>query len=184
MTVEPELPPPDDVDPEAPYGRTPQGRPYKRPREWREKTTAAMQRGAAAAAKMSTGGTRKKPAAGTTDYRPAIVGLLAIPAGVLGMLGRVNPAFALDGITLKIHAPAIATAVSDAASTNDMVAQALDKILTMGPYGALLGCLVPLALQFAANHKLIEPQPEIGVMGPAELLAAAGITVPAERQPA
>lgn len=170
---------PEDVDPDAPHGRNPRtGQPYKRPKEWREKTSANL-RATAGAAKMAAGATKssatKRQPAGTTDYRPALIGLITVPAMMLTMMGRVNPLFALDGIAIQHHAPTIAGAINEAAMTNEQIAQALDRILAVGPYGALIAAVMPLALQLAANHGLIEPSPEMGIFTPAELMNAAGI---------
>lgn len=179
MTID--LEPPEDVDPEAPYGRNAKGVPYKRPKEWRDKTTAALQNGAATAARMTASGTRssstRKQPAGTTDYRAAVAGLLSIPAMALTMLGRVNPVFALDGLAIKVHTPGIAAAINDAAMTNDQLAQALDKILSVGPYGALFAAMIPLATQIAANHGLVEVSPDAGTLAPVDLMRAAGLSV-------
>jgi hypothetical protein len=98
-----------------------------------------------AAKKQSTG----------TDYRAGIAGVLQIPAFILGAAGQQNKAFALDGAALSMHTPAIAEALNDLAADNIAVAAALDRILTAGPYGAILGALIPLAFQVAANHKAI-----------------------------
>jgi hypothetical protein len=90
-----------------------------------------------------------------TDYRAGITGLLQIPSAMLGMLGQRDETFALDGAALSMHSPALAEALNDLAQDNIAVAAALDRILAVGPYGAILGALMPLAFQIAANHKLI-----------------------------
>lgn len=164
-------------DPEAPHGRNPRtGKPYKRSPEWRKGLADALARGRAnnqAKAPPRKAASRSKAApAGKTDYRPGVVAMLQLPAFALAMAGRTRPALALDGATLTYHSPAIAEAVQQTADADDRVAAILDKVLAAGPYGALLGALMPVALQLAANHKVIAPVAELGIMTPDQLVAA------------
>jgi hypothetical protein len=81
--------------------------------------------------------------------------MLQIPAFALGAAGQLNESLALDGAALSMHAPGIAEALNDLANDNPAVAAALDRILSVGPYGAIIGACLPLAFQIAANHKKI-----------------------------
>lgn len=165
-----------DEDPDAPYGRNPRtGKPYQRPPEWRAKMADALARGRVtqSSGKPPARKAVKKPAsAGATDYRPAIAALLQIPATALAMLGRHKPAFALDSATIQLHTPMLANAIHETAVVDDRVAAILDRALAAGPYGALLGALIPVALQIAANHGRIPAVAEMGIMTPEQLVAA------------
>lgn len=182
---------PEEIDPEAPYGRRPDGTAYKRSPEWRERVGQVLAAGRAAKrAGTGAGETRRGPgrprkATGSpssprpgaprkeaVDYRPGVAGLLQLPTVMLAMLGRVNPAYSLDALTLNLHTPAIAEAVHQTAINDDRVAAILDKVLAAGPYGALLGALIPVGLQIAANHGKLAPSPEMGILSQDELLAA------------
>ncbi len=143
--------PMDGFDQDAPYGRKADGTPERKPGP--QKGTRV---GAAIPRVQRTGSTRKTSARKTgTDYRPGIVGILQLPAFALGAGGQFNPALALDGAAISLHAPAIAEALNDLANDNPAVAAALDRILSAGPYGAIIGACLPLAFQIAANHKAI-----------------------------
>ena len=81
--------------------------------------------------------------------------------GVLGVfqviafgVSFVEPA---DGIAVALHAEPISVAVADAAANDERFGKILDRILEVGPYGAILAAVAPLAIQLAANHGLIKP---------------------------
>lgn len=183
--------PPDDVDdvqadvddPDAPYGRDPKGKPYKRPEEWRARLADSLAKARASRGPQKAPGRSRtaKPAGATktagkpsgVDYRPGIIGLLQIPQFGLVMAGKyVSPAYALDAVTLQLHGPSIADALHQTAIEQPAVAAILDRVLAVGPYGALLGALIPVAAQIAANHGMIQPNPEMGVLSPQGLIDA------------
>lgn len=157
----------------APYGVNPKtGKPYKVSPERRAQMAADMTRGRQAASQKAkrAAAPRGRTAKTTpTDYRPGVVGLLQIPSFALGVLGRRNEAFALDAATITLHSGNIAEAVNDTAQQDERVAAILDKILEVGPYGALLAALMPVALQMAANHGKIPPNESLGIMSPAQI---------------
>lgn len=175
----PELEAP-EVDPEAPYGRKPDGTPYTMSPEQRAEMGRRLTEGRRKAA-LSGGssGRRKTGSSATgssartgTDYREGVKGILQIPAFGLGMAGRFRPEFALDSAALTLHAPNIAEALDQAARDNPTVAAVLDRVLAVGPYGALLGAVLPLALQLAANHGKVPTNPDMGILPPDQLVAA------------
>lgn len=109
-----------------------------------------------------TKSTRTKKKTGV-DYTEAVAGLLQLPAGALAAIGagRDKPEFLADSVVISHYAPAIATAVSDLANDRPEVAAVLDKVLKVGPYGALLAAVMPMTVQILANHKIMPA----GIMG-------------------
>lgn len=139
------------MDADAPYGRKADGTPKRKPGPSKgTRVGAAIPR----VNRTTRTSTRAKQKTGT-DYRPGILGILQIPAFALGAAGQLNESLALDGAALSMHAPGIAEALNDLANDNPAVAAALDRILSAGPYGAIIGACLPLAFQIAANHKKI-----------------------------
>lgn len=189
LAGDPPFSPPDSVppvDPDAPYGRNAAGVPYKVSPEVRAQLSERLARGRAnrgkgAPPKRRTPGksataTRSSRPRTTTgpDYRPSVAGLLQLPAFGLGMAARFNPVFALDAAALALHTPNIADAVHDLAVNDGRVAAILERITQVGPYGALLTALMPLALQLMANHGLAKPNDAMGILSPEQLVAALG----------
>jgi len=178
------------VDPEAPYGRNPAtGRPYTMPEDKRleiGQRLADARRNKRPPSSARPPGKAKGPAAGKPaakaagpDYRTAVLGLAQVPAIVLGVLGRINPRFALDSATITLYSPPAADAIHELALSDARVAAILDKAMMIGPYGAIAGVLLPFVLQIACNHSRIPPIPALGVLGPDELVAAVERMAPA-----
>jgi hypothetical protein len=139
-------------DPEAPYGRTKNGQPRRKPGPQKgTRVGGAIPKPERRAATGRTASAKK----GGTDYYTGILGLLQIPAMGLAAAGQFNEDFALDGAALSMHAPGIASALNDLANDNPAVGAALERIMSVGPYGAILGAMIPLAMQIAANHKAV-----------------------------
>lgn len=156
--------------PEYPYGRRADGSPKGKPGP-RGNGEPKL-----AAAPKPRKATTAKPAAKSAapDYRPGIMGLLQIPSMALSVIGRQtkNPALQADGYALAMHAPALAEALNETAKHQPPVARALESIMKAGPYGAIIAAVVPLAMQLAANHRIINPTPAMGVHDPADLVEA------------
>lgn len=107
---------------------------------------------------------------GGTDYRPGILGLLQLPAGVLAVAGLNKPELAADAATLTVYAPGVAEAVNDLANERPEIAAVLDRVLAVGPYGALLAAVTPMVLQILCNHEVI-PSGILGTVPKEALLA-------------
>lgn len=155
--------------PDYPYGRRADGTPRSKPGA---KATGSPRLAAAPRPRK----TAARPAAkrNEPDFRPGIMGLLQIPIMGLSMIGRQtkNPALQADGMALAMHAPALAEALNETAKAQPAVGRALENIMKAGPYGAIIGAMVPLVMQLAANHKLMNPAPAMGIHDPADLVAA------------
>jgi len=154
-----------------PYGRRADGTPRSRPGP--KSSGSATPRMAAAPRPRKT----TRPAAakkGEPDYRAGIMGLLQIPAMGLTMVGRQtkNQALQADGYALAMHAPGIAEALNETAKAQPAVGRALESIMKAGPYGAIIAAMVPLVMQLAANHGVMNPAPQMGIHAVADLVQA------------
>ena len=181
--------PPEDVDHEdpaaeqpadtdAPYGRNAEGVPYKRPKEWRDKLAAKLAEGrrtqsASAPPRKAAKKPAAKAAGGGVDYRAGAMALLQLPAVALTVASKFKPTLALDAAAVTLHAPNLAEAAALTAQADERFAAILDKALSIGPYGALLGAALGLGMQIAANHGAVPVVPEMGILSPEELIAAA-----------
>jgi hypothetical protein len=154
--------------PEFPYGRRADGTAKGKPGP-RQTGVPGM-----AAAPKPRKTAAKKAAPSAPDYRPGIMGILQIPIMGMSMIGRQtkNATLQADGMALAMHAPALAEALNETAKTQPQIGRALESLMKAGPYGALIGALVPLVMQLAANHGVINPAPQMGIHAPADLVSA------------
>lgn len=187
-----ETAPPEPTDPDAPYGRNAAGKPYKRSAEERQRLGEQMARGrqnASGARKARTttgrasGGVRASGRNGTSPhgtYAMAATGLLGIPITLLSVVARFtgNPVFALDALAVKVGTPDLAMAAADLAVEDARIAAVLEHVGKVSPYGALGVAALAVVAQCAANHRLIDPAPEMGILTETELMRAAGMEVP------
>jgi hypothetical protein len=74
-----------------------------------------------------------------------------------------------DAATIGMFFPPVATELSKVADKNESVAKPIDFLIAIGPYGALIGAVMPFAFQIAANHGWID----------ASRMAAQGVVPPA-----
>lgn len=95
------------------------------------------------------------------DYRPGIMGMLQLPAGVLAFAGMNKPELAADAATVTIYGPNIAEALNELAKERPEVAAVLDRVLSVGPYGMVIAAVMPMVLQILANHGILPS----GLMG-------------------
>jgi hypothetical protein len=94
----------------------------------------------------------------------------------LGQLGQgLCAVFGLhaDAAAIGMFFPPVATELAKVAETNETIAKPIDFLIEVGPYGALIGAVMPFAFQIAANHGLINPAQFAGqgVVAPAVLEA-------------
>lgn len=78
-----------------------------------------------------------------------------------------------DAAAIGMHADPIAREIAALADVQPAVARTVDLLIQAGPYAALIQAVMPLAMQLAANHRLIDAS---GIPGgnivPPEVLTA------------
>lgn len=111
-----------------------------------------------AGASRKAGGTTRRAGSQRAKYAEGVAGLLQVPAAVLSFVDPV------DGYCVAKHTPNIAGAVADLAVERPEVAAALERVMAVGPYGALIGAVLPLAVQIMHNHGMV-PEPMAKAMG-------------------
>lgn len=128
--------------------------------------------------KTSSASTPRKKKSYGTDYTEGVTQLLSMPAAILGVVGSQtnNLPLVADAAVINHYAPKVAEAVNDLAQERPEVAAVLDKVLKAGPYAALMGAVVPMAIQILANHKVI-PAGIAGTMTAEQVLG-----IPSERR--
>lgn len=173
------------VSPDAPYGINPNtGKPYKMSPEQRAEVGKRLADARAARASSGRAPSRKRAGssrgrqaaprpqkAAEPDYRPAVAGLLGLVAFPLQVGARFSPTLGLDGIALHLHTPYIAEAVHQVALEETRVAAVLDRLMQVGPYGALFTAVTPLIMQILCNHGILRPSEAIGTYDAEQLLA-------------
>jgi hypothetical protein len=110
--------------------------------------TYAKKRGRKPGQRVTSRGGSKQ----TVDYRPGINGLLQ---GICVPLSIAAPA---DAYAVATHGPNIATALNQLAQERPEVAAMLEKVLAIGPYGALVAATIPMIIQIAHNHNAVPEQ--------------------------
>ena len=61
-----------------------------------------------------------------------------------------------DAATIGQHFPPVAREVANIADSNDYIAKGVDLLIEVGPNTGLIAAVLPMALQFMANHKMID----------------------------
>lgn len=107
--------------------------------------------------KANSSATPRKKKSHGTDYTEGVTQLFAMPAAMLGVIGSQtnNLPLVADAAVINHYAPQVASAVNDLAQERPEVAAVLDRVLKAGPYAALIGAVVPMAIQILANHKVV-----------------------------
>ncbi len=124
-------------DPDAPYGRKADGTPKAKP--------GRPSSGATGTASSS----RAKKSKASTEYAPAIEGLFQLIAFPVAF------AYPADAAAITHYAPGIAKELDALAQVRPEVAAALDRVLSVGPYGAVIAATLPLVIQLLVNHGVI-----------------------------
>jgi hypothetical protein len=91
-------------------------------------------------------------------------------AQLLG-LGATMLNWDADARAITTLGPPVNHEIAVIADNNEKLAATLDKLETIGPYGALIIPLMALSLQVAANHGLVNPNVGFGVRHPDQLRA-------------
>lgn len=132
--TESEAPPISEVisgaDADAPFGRFQNGKPRKSPPKGVSGPKA----------------TRAYKSKSKTDYRPGFLGLAQMGSFVASFFSPI------DAIAVQDHASNIAEAVQVTADNDPKFAAAMDRILSAGPYAALLSATIPMVVQILHNH--------------------------------
>lgn len=148
------IPVAENTEKDAPWGRKSDGTPYARDPSRYLNRSSGGSRASGPSAPPKTKPSARKAASGQQDRMQRVMEFLSIPITVLGLAGQASNSKPLiaDAIVLQSAAPTIAEAVAQVAADNDQVARIVDKLVQSGPYAALLGALVPVVMQLAANH--------------------------------
>lgn len=133
-----------NADAEAPYGRFKNGKPRKNPPK------------GVSAPKAKSSGYKSKT---KTDYRPGFLGFAQMGAFVASFFSP------LDAVAIADHAPRIADAVQVTADNDPKFAAAMDRILSAGPYAALISATVPMVIQILGNHDKVPGEVVKGMGG-------------------
>ena len=131
----------------------------------------AKKRGRKPGQRVTSRGARKQ----TVDYRPGINGLFQ---GLCIPLSLAAPA---DAVAVANHGPNIAEALNQLAHERPEIAAALEKVIAIGPYGALVAATIPLIIQLAHNHNVIPEQLAVGMGATPKRLIDAQLRAQAER---
>jgi len=83
--------------------------------------------------------------------------LAQLGQGILLLTGQYA-----DAAAVGQHFQPIAVEGAKIADSNEPIAKGIDLIIEVGPYGAFVAALMPLALQIAANHRWIDPTKLMG----------------------
>jgi len=179
MTLDGELaaPPPPAAgetaggDPEAPYGRTRDGKPRGKPgpKGPRSRTGSRSSRTAPKPPPRVAGTSRPRTSSSSgPDYAAAVRGVIQSIAFPLAF----SPATLPDAAALAAYGPNLADALDALAKERPEVAAVLDKLLAVGPYGAVFAAAVPLLVQLGVNHALVPLQlgTLLGAQDPAVLV--------------
>jgi len=152
-----QAPPPRPAGPPAPPPTSPPRRRGRPPRQQADKARVAP---------------APAPALDDEARAAGVRGVMQIGAGLTLLAGKATgkDAFKADAVAIASVADDTAAACVQIAKTDPKFAAALDKVCSVGPYGALITIAAGLGAQFARNHKPDRNIP--GTVHPDELLKA------------
>ena len=87
-------------------------------------------------------------------------GLMSLGQLAQGVLLMTNQY--ADAAAIGQHFQPIAIELANIADANEAIAKPIDFLIEIGPYGALVTAVLPLALQLAANHGLLNANAMLG----------------------
>lgn len=82
-----------------------------------------------------------------------------------------------DSAAIGMHGPNVVNELCKLGEKNQSVGRVLDYLTAAGPFAGLIGAVLPLALQIAANHKVVPIIPQLGIIPPDALEAQAKMEV-------
>lgn len=114
-----------------------------------------------------------KPKAGVPDYRESITQLTHLIATPM-LAQNKSAVWKLNGMAFILCADDVATGVQQFLNLKPEAAAAADKLLEIGPWGAVLAPFAKLGAQLATNHGAIPEQAAraLGAVSAVELQAA------------
>lgn len=83
--------------------------------------------------------------------KAGLLGLASLAQGVCMMTDQWA-----DAAAIGQHFPPVAEELANIADANDAIAKPIDFLIEIGPYGALITAVLPLALQIMANHRIVD----------------------------
>ncbi|SEF12942.1 hypothetical protein SAMN05216489_09992 [Streptomyces sp. 3213] len=156
------------ADTDAPYGRTATGRPRAKPgRKAKSAPTAPMPPRRRSSARTGPKANSRESVAGR--YAETCKNLLRTLVTPLMIVGQRNDAVAADAAVLATAGPELCDALGDLAAEEAWVAAKIDKLMAVGPYGAVGTALLLIFAQLSYNHGAI----------PANVAGHMGLTDPA-----
>jgi len=160
-------------DNDAPYGYTNNGQARRKP--GRKPGAKASGGSPFAPPKSPPRRAPRTPRTQAPDYRPALSGIAQFSAAALSVF------LPMDAAAIVIHSPGIIEAANETAKAHPSFAAMLDKIMIMGPYGALVGAMLPLLAQIADNHQILPTTltRTLGAVSHEQLLSVFGTPAPA-----
>ena len=149
-----EAPAPPKKDPEAPYGRTKDGKPKRGPGGRPARARAEQPR----VASPTAAGVKK-------DFTRPLTEVVQLAWGVLA---GTSPT---DAAAVKLAGPGLVSAWNNLAQENAGVARGIEWLTSGSAYGAVVMATAPLLMQIAANHGRLDPErvAALGVQDPAAL---------------
>jgi len=123
----------------------------------------------------SSASSAKDTTAVTVDDKKAeqVEGILTwVHLGTAGLMMSGNGA---DAIAVGQHGPPIVTEVVNLADENESIRKAVEFITATGPMTKLITLVMPLALQLATNHRILNASGMPGVSDPRLLQAEADL---------